>query len=306
MPIVSIRHRTTYRYRNPVAFGDHHMMLRPAESFDQRLLSFELSISPTPNVLRQIHDLTGAPMSLARFDGRSSRLTIESRASVDHYSGDALALERDDASLGADPFEYQADEAAALADACRSRGERGPEVEAWARRFVKPIGRTRLSSLLVAMTHAIRSDFAYELRREGPPQSPEITLARKRGSCRDFAMLQVEAARQLGLAALFVTGYIYSGSAKETGPGHGHTHAWVRVYVPGCGWIDFDPTNGIVGNAGLIRVAAAADHRSVVPLHGSWRGLGSDFLGMDVEVEVAAAQRRSEQPATASGVALTG
>jgi transglutaminase-like putative cysteine protease len=306
MPTVCIRHRTTYRYRNPVAPGEHRMMLRPAEGFDQRLLSFKLSVSPTPALLREIHDLNGASLSIARFADRSSELTVESQALVEHRPNDALDLESNNASLGREPLAYDEDEAPALDDARRVRHPDGGELEAWARRFVRPVGRTRLSRALSDMTNAIRSDLTYELRREGPPQPPELTLARRRGSCRDFALLQVEAARRLGLASHFVTGYVYSGSAKQREPGHGHTHAWARVYLPSCGWVDFDPTNGIIGNAGLIRVAAAATHRLVVPLHGAWRGLRSDFLGMEIDVEIGVADEAIAQPAWPSRVAQMG
>jgi transglutaminase-like putative cysteine protease len=110
------------------------------------------------------------------------------------------------------------------------------------------------------MTHAVRAGFTYEVRRPGRRRRPQVTLERRRGSCRDFAVLMIEAARRLGLAARFASGYVYGGSpeagGKSAGASHGHTHAWVRVYLPGCGWTDFDPTNGIVGAAGLIRVAA--------------------------------------------------
>jgi transglutaminase-like putative cysteine protease len=306
MPSVSLRHRTRYRYRNPVALAEHRMMLRPAEGFDQRLVSFDLEISPKPGMLREVHDLTGAAATVARFEARCRELTVESRALVEHLPVNALDLEVSCASVGAAPFAYEPDEAAALGAAIRCRHEDAGELTAWARSFVRPVGQTHLSTLLSDMTHAIRAGFAYQLRREGPAQSPGETLALRRGSCRDFAWLQVEAARRLGLAALFVTGYVYSASAKATGPGHGHTHAWARVYVPGCGWVDFDPTNGIVGNAGLIRVACAPDPRLVVPLHGSWRGMRSDFLGMDVEVAIATLDEASAQPGSASGVAQLG
>jgi transglutaminase-like putative cysteine protease len=306
MLTVCIRHRTTYRYRNPVAFGEHRIMLRPAEGFDQRLLSFELSVSPTPALVRDIHDLTGASLSVARFRDRSAELSIESRAEVEHRPNRGLDLESSGTSLGAEPFAYDEEEAPALREALRIHHRDGGELSAWVRRFLKPVGRTRLSTILSDMTHAIRSDLGYELRLEGGPQSPELTLSRRRGSCRDFAVLQIEAARQLGLAAQFVTGYVYSGSAKQSGPGHGHTHAWARIYVPACGWVDFDPTNGIIGNANLIRVAAAAESRLVVPLHGAWRGLRSDFLSMDVEVDIGVTGEVLSQPGQSLRVAQVG
>ena len=297
MPTVSIRHRTSYRYRNPVAFGEHRMMLRPQDGFDQRLIFHELEISPEPALLHRVHDLTDACLQLARFETRADTLVIESRARLEHSPHDALALEASGAAIDAGRFGYDAEEAATLAPSIEARCEDGGEVEAWARRFVRPIGRTHLSGLLSEMTHAIRADFTYQMRRDGPPQTPAVTLESRRGSCRDFAVLMIEAARRLGLAARFVSGYIYGGSPKAAGgASHGHTHAWVRVYLPGCGWADFDPTNGIVGNAGLIRVVSAVDPRLAVPLHGAWRGMRSDFLGMDVEVDISADEAAAEQP----------
>jgi transglutaminase-like putative cysteine protease len=99
----------------------------------------------------------------------------------------------------------------------------------------------------------------------------------------------MDAARSLGLAARFISGYIYSPDVSAGNHGRvggGHTHAWVRIFLPACGWVEFDPTNGIVGNADLVRVAIARDPRQAVPLHGTWAGEAGDYLGMDVCVDV--------------------
>jgi transglutaminase-like putative cysteine protease len=310
MPIVSIRHRTSYRYRNPVAFGEHRLMLRPQEGFDQRLLDFELDVSPQPALLRHLHDLTDAGVAIARFEARADALVVESRALVDHRPHAALDLEAADATIDAGAFSYDADEGTALAASIAPRHADGGEVEAWARRFLRPVGRTRLSTLLGQMTHAVRADFDYGVREAGPPQSPEATLQRRHGSCRDFAVLMIEAARRLGLAARFASGYVYGdgqkAGGKAEGASHGHTHAWVRVYLPGCGWADFDPTNGIVGGAGLIRVAAAPDPKLTLPLHGAWRGMRADFLGMEVEVDIDVQAAAAAQPPPRLRVAATG
>jgi transglutaminase-like putative cysteine protease len=290
MPIVSIRHRTSYRYRNPVAFGEHRLMLRPQEGFDQRLLAFELDVSPQPALLRHLHDLTDAGVAIARFEARADALVVESRAVVDHRPHAALDLETSDGAIAVGEFSYDNDELPALAASIAPRHGDGGEVGAWARRFLRPVGSTRLSTVLCEMTHAVRADFAYGVREAGPPQPPEVTLQRRRGSCRDFAVMMMEAVRRLGLAARFASGYVYGDGqkvgGKAEGASRGHTHAWVRVYLPGCGWADFDPTNGIVGAAGLIRVAAAPDPKLTLPLHGAWRGMRADFLGMDVEVDI--------------------
>jgi transglutaminase-like putative cysteine protease len=300
MPVVSIRHLTRYRYRNPVAFGEHRVMYRPMESHDQRLLSAELAVTPEPDLLRHVHDVTGVAVAVARFGARADELTFESRVKLEHLPEPPFELEY------AGELAYSADERADLARSLARADPDNGEVEAWARRFVRPVGRTRASSLLSDMTHAIRGEFRYGLRLEGPPQSPLQTLASRQGSCRDFAMLMIEAARSLGVAARFASGYVYSGSPKAGRAGGGHTHAWVRAFIPGAGWVDFDPTNGIVGGADLVRVACVADPRLAIPLHGTWAGLPSDFLAMDVEVEIALDMQAAEQPGSDSRVARRG
>nr|WP_255453087.1 transglutaminase family protein [Phyllobacterium sp. SYP-B3895] len=118
-------------------------------------------------------------------------------------------------------------------------------------------------------------------------QSPVQTLQLRRGTCRDFAVLMIEAARLLGLAARFVTRYIYVPSRDgSTTRGGGSTHAWCQIYLPGAGWVEFDPTNGILGNRDLIRVAVARDPRQAIPLTGSYDGDASAYDGMSVQVNV--------------------
>jgi transglutaminase-like putative cysteine protease len=296
MPLVSIRHLTAYRYRNPVALGEHRMMLRPLESYDQRIVSAELSITPEPSVLRHVHDVFGNCVAITRFAGRTDRLRVESRMVLEHTPQPA---EFDGEYWGQTlPFAYSPEDAPDLA---RSMERHHPDpdgvLEAWARRFVKRSGPTSLRALLTDMTHAIHQGFTYGTRLSGAPQAPLETLALGTGSCRDFAMLMIEAVRSLGLAARFVSGYVYSASPKAGRTGGGHTHAWVRVFLPSCGWVEFDPTNGIIGNADLVRVAIARDPRQAVPLHGTWAGLPADYLGMDVEVEVSVEDCADAQPA---------
>jgi transglutaminase-like putative cysteine protease len=304
MPRVSIRHLTAYRYRNPVVLGEHRMMLRPLESYDQRLISADISVTPEPQALRNVHDVFGNCVSIARFAGRTDRLAVESRMTLEHTPQPAFDLDGE-AYAGALPFVYSPEDLPDLARSIeRHHEDPGGEVEAWARRFVRRVGPTSLRTLLSDMTHAIHGEFTYGARLSGAPQVPLETLGLGTGSCRDFAMLMIEAVRSLGLAARFVSGYVYSSSQKLGGrAGGGHTHAWVRVFLPSCGWVEFDPTNGIVGNADLVRVAIARDPRQATPLHGTWAGLASDHLGMDVEVEVSVEACADAQPARLRRVA---
>lgn len=302
MPIVSIRHLTTYRYRNPVGFGEHRMMLRPMDTHDQRVLSAEVDISPEPVLRRQVFDLTGASTGVVRFATRADRLSFESRVRVDHRP-ELMQDPDDDDVIGQAGFLYDPHDETELARAMVRQQADGGEVEAWARSFVRPLGATRLLLLLSEMSRAIRADFTYALRLDGPPQTAAATLATRQGSCRDFAVMMIEAVRSLGLAARFVSGYVYSSSPKSGRTGGGHTHAWVRVYLPRCGWVDFDPTNGLVGPADLIRVTSAIDPYHALPLYGAWSGLASDFLGMDVDVDIAVETCAAAQPQPAAQVA---
>ncbi len=292
MPILSIRHLTRYRYRRPVAFGEHRMMFRPRESFDQRVLAAHLGITPTPSRLRHVQDVFGNCVGIARFAAKARELVFESRVRLEHTPLPAFAdfAGEIEPLLASMPFAYSAEDLRDLNSSMeRQHPDPGGELEAWARRFVRQGGPTNLQRLLVEMTQAIHADFTYQTRLHGHAQTPLETLALGRGSCRDFAMLMIEAVRSLGLAARFVSGYIYSpgrGPWPAGSVGAGHTHAWVRVYLPACGWVEFDPTNGIIGNSSLVRVAVARDPRQAVPLHGSFVGLAADFLRMDVEVEV--------------------
>jgi len=298
MPVLTVRHVTTYRYRQPVAFGEHRLMLRPREGHDQRLFEAQLDITPEPVELRWLHDVFGNSVAVARFSGRARELRFESLVRLDHRPLNALDFAVEDYARTY-PFSYGKDEMPDLARSIeRHYADDDREVDRWARRLLRRDGPTGTLALLQDMTHAIKREFTYIPRHERGIQDPIRTLKLGSGTCRDFAVLMMEAARSLGLAARFVSGYLYSPWRDgETHVGGGSTHAWVRVYLPGSGWVEFDPTNGIVGNRDLIRVAVARDPAHALPLCGSWTGFPSDNLGMTVEVSVTAAERATLIPA---------
>jgi transglutaminase-like putative cysteine protease len=292
MQILTVRHATTYRYRRPVRFGEHRMMLRPRDSYDQRLIEARLDISPEPAALRWVHDVFGNCVAIANFSTAAAELRFDGLIRLDHSPTNALDFQLDD-HASTYPFCYGAEE---IPDLSRSieRQYLDPRrvVDRWARQFLKVEGPTGTRELLAAITQAIKWGFRYLRREEAGTQDPVETLTVGSGSCRDFALLMMEAVRSLGLAARFVSGYLYV-PAKDGGRvGGGATHAWLEVYLPGAGWVEFDPTNGIIGNRDLIRVAVVRDPRQAVPLAGTWTGDPSDLIGMDVEVGVTA----DEQP----------
>ena len=287
MPLLTVRHVTTYRYKQPVSFGEHRMMLRPRDSYDQKLIEETLVIGPQPVELRWVHDVFGNCVALARFSGRSDALRFDSTIRLDHSAVSMLDFQLEDYARDY-PFSYGSEEQPDLLRSIeRQYLDPGREVDRWARQFLRRTGPTGTRELLAAMTHAIKERFSYVAREEAGTQDPVATLKLGSGSCRDFALLMMEAVRSLGLAARFVSGYLYVPDEDSPGKvGGGATHAWLEVYLPGAGWVEFDPTNGIVGNRDLIRVAVVRDPRQAVPISGSWTGFPSDLLGMDVEVSV--------------------
>lgn len=282
---LTVRHVTVYRYEHPVELGEHRMMFRPRESHDLRLLDSDLDIRPHPASLRWLHDVFDNSVAIATFAGTTSELRFDSTVTLEHNEAPlphyALAV-----AAQAYPFRYPEDEWPDLAGALFRRYP-SPEVDRWASQFLSTSGQTPTIRLLLAMTHGIRERFEYTRRVQKGVQSPAETLRLGRGSCRDFALLMIEAVRALGLAARFVSGYIFVPPRNADATlGGGATHAWLQVYLPGAGWVDFDPTNSIVGNRDLIRVAVAWDPKQVLPLWGTFVGSTSSSLGMTVEVSV--------------------
>lgn len=294
MSLLRVRHVTTYRYRQPVAFGEHRIMVRPRDGHDQQLITAEIDIDPTPASLRWVHDVFGNCVALARFDRRAAELRFDCRISLDHHPVNPLAFALDE-HAATYPFSYGAED---MPDLLRLIERQWPDpdraVDRWVRPFLRHGRPMPTEELLAAITLAIHHGFTYRTREADGVQDPATTLASRSGSCRDFAVLMMEAVRALGLAARFVSGYLHNPGAAADGSGGtrigaGATHAWLQVFLPGAGWVEFDPTNGIVGtNRDLIRVAVARDPRQAVPLSGTWTGFPSDSLGMTVEVEVTA------------------
>jgi len=291
VPVLTVTHTTTYRYANPVTFGEHRMMMRPRDSHDLRLLETSLIIHPAASI-RWIHDVFGNSVAIARFNEPASELSVESKFRAEHFplAEDGVEIEE---YARHHPFSYDASE---VPDIGRTAERHYPDpqhqLDAWVRRFVEASTDHDTMAILSAMTKAIQAEFTYNPRDEMGTQEPVVTLNSGTGTCRDYALLMMEAARTLGFAARFVSGYLYDDSkisgGAETVIGGGVTHAWAQIYLPGAGWVPFDPTNGIVSDRNLIRVAVTRDPSQAVPLKGSFTGKPTDFLGMDVTVEIRA------------------
>ena len=290
MPVLKIRHVTTYHYHQPVAFGEHRMMLRPRDDHDQKMLESELDITPTPSELAWTRDRFDNHVATAYFAEPAAELRFDSNIRLDHAPGCFHEADIEDYAR-VYPFSYAAADWLGLKRFILPLLLK-PELTRWSDRFFRKDGSADTHALLVDMTQTIRRTFKHVGRHEKGIQDPLVTLALGSGSCRDLAVLMIAALRARGIAARFVSGYVHLADDMpddEDDATGGNTHAWMQVYVPGPGWVDFDPSSGLMGNQNLIRVAVAYHPREAIPLQGTWYGSASDHLAMKVAVKVKAA-----------------
>jgi len=290
MPIFTIRHITTYRYKKPVGFGEHRFLLRPRDDVHQRVIDADFAITPEPAHVLWAQDAFGNHVATARFAKRASQLRFESTIRVDHAAAAFRAKDIEDYAL-AFPFAYRPDDRLAL-ERCLERFPPDPLLDGWAAGFLRDGGLRGTRDLLADMTRTIHHTFKHVARHEKGIQDPVRTLRLGSGSCRDLAVLMIAGLRALGIAARFVSGYLHlPDDDAGDDPRGGNTHAWVQAYVPGPGWVDFDPSGGTVGNRGLVRVAVAHEPSEVIPLQGTWYGSAADHLDMIVAVKVTSVDR---------------
>jgi transglutaminase-like putative cysteine protease len=271
--------------------GQHRLMCRPRDSHDLRLLDTGITITPQPSELRWLHDVFGNSIAIANFAEPAAKLIFESTFRAEHFPLPQRTIVVDDYAATL-PLSYSASEDVDLGTS-RARQYPDPEhkLDAWVKALLDATPGYATLDVLMAMITSIKATFAYKRREEVGVQTPVETLALGSGSCRDFAVLMLDAVRCLGLAAQFVSGYLYDEQLIDAGGGlvgGGATHAWIQVYLPGVGWVEFDPTNALVGGRNLIRVAVAREAAQAAPLIGSFTGTPGDFLALNVTIEVTA------------------
>ncbi len=269
-----------YHYARPSKFADHRLMFRPRDSHDLRLIDASLTISP-PGEVSWYHDVFSNSVTVVRPGSQSDMLSFESVIVIERYPHANIDFKIEPFARTL-PFSYPTSE---IPDLGRTIERQYPDPERkiieWTRGYLNPNGPTDTQEFLIGITEGIKSNFRYEARDDPGTRAPAETLQLGSGSCRDFALFMIEAVRAVGLAARFVSGYLYDPSldgAGDTMVGAGATHAWMQVYLPGAGWQEFDPTNGIVGGANLIPVAVVREPGQAVPVQGTFDGTQADFV----------------------------
>lgn len=281
MKRIRITHKTEYHYRSPVTFGPHRALVRPREGHDVHIESSRLQIEPAAEV-RWLRDIYGNSIAVLNFSGPpAQKLTLFSEAVVAHYNENPLDFLIDPSALTY-PFKYAASEQAELIPyRLSSYPNDGAHLQKWLSQLYTPGQLINTFELLNKLNTLISQSFKYMPRDEPGVQLPSQTIRLGTGSCRDYAVLMMEAARYWGFGARFVTGYIQMDHGQ-----HGATHAWTEIYIPGAGWRGFDPTNNKLAGAEHVSVAVARDSDKASPLSGAWEGPVGAFQRMVVSVQV--------------------
>ena len=276
MPSFQIRHATTYAYSSPVTLSPHQLYLRPRGDHRLKVVNSTLSMSPLAEVVWR-NDMYGNSVAIAHFSGETTQLDVVSELAVETFP---RSEQQRRLLLQAGTAEYSPLERSILAPFLQQWQETADTVGAWVSRGSK--AQKSQYERLIECAARIRYEFDYRLRYEPGLQTPTETLGLHSGTCRDFAELMIAAARSLGCAARFVTGYVFTPNAA---PGSSAPHAWAEVYLPALGWVELDATNGLVDDGDLIPVASAVHGAELTPISGAFTGFGaSSTLSVGVDV----------------------
>jgi len=280
MKRIRIAHRTEYRYSQPVKFGPHRALLWPREGHDVHIARSRLDVAPGAEV-RWLRDIYDNSIAILTFAEPSEKLSILSEVDVDLYYDNPIDCLIEPSARDF-PFQYAPEEQVELVlYRLPSYPYDGPKLGEWLRSLYRPGQVVGTLDLLSRLNSHIYQSFKYVPRDEHGVQLPNDTLARGSGSCRDYAVFMMEAARYWGFGARFVTGYIQMAEGQ-----HGATHAWTEIYIPGAGWHGFDPTNNKIAGSEHVSVAVAREQEKASPLSGVWEGPANAYNGMEVSVQV--------------------
>ena len=259
-----VRHESEYTYDGPVALGPQTLYLYPRMYPYQRLLRYELLIDPQPARIVRNVDVEGNIQQLVYFNRPTHhlRVSVEMELQSDEFNSLDFVLFPFDTKRV--PFKYPKK----VQDLLQPYMERvgvTERVASWARELAAG-ANWQTTRFLTALNRAIR-EFTYEIREVGAPLPPEQTLVLRKGSCRDYTTLFMAACRSMGIAARFVSGYLFGNPQQEH-----QLHAWVEVYLPGAGWRGFDPTEGSVVVNRHIFLTSTAKPELAAPISGTFQG----------------------------------
>jgi uncharacterized protein (DUF2126 family) len=278
---VALNHVTHYRYDRPINLGPQVVRLRPAPHSRTRILSYSMRVEPSEHFINWQQDPQSNYLARLVFPEKTTsfRIEVDLVAEMSVLNPFDFFLEPAAENF---PFEYEP----ALAHELAPYRVKAPATPAFKDYLASiPLDKMQTTDFLVALNQRLQKDIAYLIRLEPGVQTPEETLVSKSGSCRDSGWLLVQLLRHLGLAARFVSGYLIqlkSDVKSLDGPSGTEVdftdlHAWCEVFLPGAGWIGFDPTSGLLAGEGHIPLACSPDPSSAAPVTGALEECETEF-----------------------------
>ncbi len=277
-----ISHLIAYRYSLPVFLEPHTFRLCPRSDGSQRVVAFSLEFEPRPSISTEVLDPEGNRVLHAWFEDTTESLKVRVHSEVETLRSNPFDYILLDDSAGQLPMRYAAESQKLLAPCCTPSSKPTSPVARFARSIAEETGMNTLT-FVGALNQRLYETSHVEIRDEGDPLAPEVTLASRRGACRDLAVLFTECCRLQGIAARFVSGYQEGDPDSE----QRHLHAWAEVYLPGGGWRGYDPTLGLTVADGHVALAASANPALAAPSSGTFRGTGAaSTMEANLEIQV--------------------
>jgi transglutaminase-like putative cysteine protease len=282
MSWLRIEHQTRYDYARPVGFGRHRLVLRPREGHDVRVESMRLDISPAHR-LEWTRDVFGNSVAIVDFTVEAAQLSITNEVVVARR----LSLPEDDpVEPWRVPYPAFYDPLETTIAAAYQVGTYPDDIGAirsWLDRELPQPSALDAENVMFALGAIVHRGVKYQRRNAKGVQTPAETLALGSGSCRDMATLMLDAARLLGFAARFASGYLDCPASEA---GRAAMHAWAEIYLPTLGWRGYDPTLGEPTSLKHLVVGVSNHPRGVMPISGMFSGASSDYLEMTAQVKI--------------------
>jgi transglutaminase-like putative cysteine protease len=274
---LKVSHKLSYTYSDAVSLDPHSIYLYPKAYPHQQVAGYSLVIEPTPSMLVHNVDVEGNHQQIAYFREPTDHLTVSVEMSILSEEFNVFGFVLFPFDTERIPFQYTDSLKKHLQPYLIREG-----VTTYVEQYARQIGamaQWMTVPFLTTLCHEIYQNFAYERRDVGAPMTPEHTLIGRKGSCRDFAQLYVACCCSVGIAARFVSGYLYGNALQEH-----DLHAWAEVYLPGAGWRGFDPTEGKAIMNNHIYLASSGDPQLITPVSGTFRGKARSMLVAEVTV----------------------
>ena len=277
---IEIIHETEYAYRTEVFLEPHFFRFKPKETPYADLKKFSLQVFPEPMGLSEQTDAENNTIHFSWYEGMHTKLSIRAVSTLIVKPYNPFNFLLSPSSHNQIPFSY-ADDLKALLGPCLEVKTIGKPLMEYGALILRQSNSNTLT-FLSAFTNSIHKDFELEIRDEGEPYLANETFQLKKGSCRDLAWMQIQILRQLGIASRFVSGYFYI----EVDEPRYELHGWTEVFLPGAGWIGFDPSNGIRTTNMYFPLCTSASYHNTMPVSGSVRGDAPSILTTSLEIKV--------------------